>query len=121
MKKVRFRVWDIINKRIIKKPYLHFVDGESFFIKEKGEPIRSDLEFILLQFTGLKDKNGKEIYEGDVVKYITTERNVYEVRFANGKFVAFNRFMQHDLFFISKNAKVIGNIYQNSELLKENK
>lgn len=71
------------------------------------------------QFTGLKDKNGQEIYEGDVVEYtvsvVNTETGVGEVKFDNGAFgVDYN-----PLFNIyEKNIKIIGNIFKNPELLK---
>ena len=64
----------------------------------------------VMQFTGLKDKNGKEIYEGDIVKNID---RVFEVTFKDGYFSIIHN--KKGLLY----CEVIGNKYENSELLKE--
>ncbi|HEY9826377.1 MAG TPA: YopX family protein [Stenomitos sp.] len=74
-------------------------------------------EYVLMQFTGLLDKNGKEIYEGDVVR--RSDKNyVGEVRYQNARYE-----IQYDCHHEDFNAKpnyyvVLGNIYENPELLK---
>jgi len=76
-------------------------------------------DIIPLQYTGINDKNGNKIYEGDIIK-IGAEKEVFEVRFEHGCFMAFCKGQQYGLIgelqicFIS----IIGNIYQNSELLE---
>lgn len=68
------------------------------------------------QFTGLQDKNGKEIYEGDVVeesgRWMNEQTIKWEVIFANSSFNVSG--MSPD------NLEVIGNIYENPELLNNN-
>lgn len=90
-----------------------------------------DLKYI--QFTGLHDKNGKEIYEDDVIKYFD---DVYLVNFCNGSFVAVDYKKDKEVWFNEivvattdvrclcgtsawmHTVEVIGNIHENPELLK---
>ena len=74
-----------------------------------------------LQYTGLKDKNGIEIYEGDIIEYDFNKFN-YRIEFLNAEFIA-RRFYENienlypGEFDYGKECKVIGNIYENPELL----
>jgi uncharacterized phage protein (TIGR01671 family) len=87
-------------------------------------------DFILMQYTSLKDKNSKEIYEGDIIKDFLTGM-VYEVRFGFCKKYGFNGWYcwnedhqrsatlngDYDTE-VNSQTEIIGNIYENSELLK---
>ena len=88
-------------------------------------------QYILMQFTGLKDKNGKEIYEGDIVKYQglegfdyeDKEETISEVAFIDGAFVPVylstrNHHNSDDEMIIVEDLEVIGNIYETPELLE---
>lgn len=74
---------------------------------------RSDIE--LMQFTGLTYKNGKEIYEGDIVKLETTGR-IGPIKFGEGRFYVGIEFYTH-YSIVSLEIELIGTIYENPELL----
>lgn len=105
-------------------------DGNIWIIDEDsvvGEWIvNNDLD--LMQSTGLSDKNGKEIFEGDIVQfvdcYIETDflcNNSGIVKWSQGGFTITDRFsvtMEDLLDGDSLDVKIVGNIYENPELLK---
>lgn len=82
---------------------------------------RREYDFELMQYTGLKDVNGVEIYEGDIIK---TDWGNGEVKFRNSCFGVFNQkssliSLLQGLFISMKSVEVVGNRFENPELLKE--
>lgn len=67
-REIKFRAWDIENKQMIPVGKLLFFDDDTIHVGNRPTSYRGVQQLILMQYTGLKDKNGKEIYEGDVIK-----------------------------------------------------
>ncbi len=129
MREIKFRVWDKVDKQM-KIPVLIDFEMESVRVLcGSGYAVRKFDEIEFLQYTGLKDKNGKEIYYGDIVRResLFSEDNLYEIYKIvvwNYGFYAIRRkdgsmLTMSDLFWVS-DIEVIGNIYENPELLEEN-
>ena len=143
---MKFRAWDIANKKFVygflKKNYFDCSFNQDGL---DGTEDETNLENLLLddwqQFTGLHDKNGKEIYEGDIVKYKILEgfdcegenwrdsKNVKdcppkEVKFQNGEyFPRETSSIPDDAYYAYRffDIEVIGNIYETPELLNNPK
>jgi len=62
VREIKFRAWNKENKKM---DYFHLTHGDSYGIGGDIFP-----EYEIMQYTGLKDKNGKEIYEGDIMKVL---------------------------------------------------
>lgn len=131
-REIKFRAWDKINK-ILTKTFglsdLHYTtadDGIHFGEAFACFPFYDLRDFVLMQFTGLHDKNGKEIYEGDILR---REFEVFEVMWCEAGYdsvLAFhaigkNKASSNHYYggWNGNDMEVIGNIHENPELLRE--
>ena len=103
-----------------------YEDDEGFMVKV---PEKYYQDIILMQYTGLKDRNGKEIYEGDIVRYVSWLNEyspeeitlVRPVVFRDGSFFPIPKHDECEDGYYSwglKDFEVIGNIHENPELIK---
>ena len=138
-REIKFRIWDIENKEMLKVQELDFeptfYGGRIAIRPDQYNDYFDTEDMILMQYTGLNDKNGKEIYEGDIVK-ITEKEKISKHKVISMKPIIADiewseEYLTYTLITTSvKDAfesltdyldecdiEVIGNIYDNPELL----
>jgi uncharacterized phage protein (TIGR01671 family) len=144
MREIKFRVWDNVEKAYLNEKDIAIDSLGSIFIIEGYDHNDSELWYarllpdldnkrhVIEQYTGLKDKNGRDIYEGDIVKYYPRHNGVpYRVYWANesAKFLIGRKgVVGQELSSVMYNLdtgrillEVIGNVHENPELLEEEK
>ena len=122
MRQLKFRAWSKeFEKFLTKEEWFFDFDGDLYFwdIVENDMIRVPENEYIIQQYTGLKDKNGVEIYEGDIVKATSdlyeNENFVGKVIFDEGCFLTWVN--KNDIRGIrgEGDIEVVGNIFENSE------
>ena len=126
MREIKFRVWDKANKVMGTVNCYDFDEDKVFYTAGGITYSQVSGHIILMQYTGIKDKNGKDIYEGDTLMaasymcYVTwcdkraAWAVVYPESFANSEQKDLLSNYQHDI-----HLEIIGNEWENPELLKK--
>jgi uncharacterized phage protein (TIGR01671 family) len=117
----RFRAWDKEFKEMVQVDALVFGEQIIKATYKNGNVVKEDLKnYVLMQSTGLKDKNSKEIFEGDVVKMaknVYSEPTYYEVvRHLGGAYRLESKQHGCELWLRHTDCEIAGNIYENPEL-----
>ncbi len=122
MREIKFRAWNPQSKEMhlpneYNLLYRWFIPSKECTEYWESASAFKPVPIILMQYTGLKDKNGKEIFEGDIVenmngdnRQILYTHNSFEMRLLNG-----NREKSGTIWWHS--VEIIGNIHENKELL----
>ena len=129
MREIKFRAWDKKLKEWTNYSISNIDDTLiDYFNKETGfwESDRGGEPFVLCQYTGLKNFNGKEIYEGDIVRAVGFSKWIGIAKFSDKNqafvFERVDKNYRGNIVFMSQfdqGFKILGNIYENPELLKE--
>lgn len=148
MREIKFRIYFEDEEPFISEPITleDLLHGEDIEFRNEDDTLSlplNDFRFYykrnqnykIMQFTGLKDKNGKEIYEGDIVKinahsydFGFEKDRIGEIRFIEGCFGFYKQLSEKEYLFNELSTEfgygeleyyeVIGNIYENPELLE---
>lgn len=140
MREIKFRAWDKPNNAMIQKvavyghamgtsvmlPHGDYAPGKHWRRDDYGNYYCYDGSVVPLQYTGLKDKNGVEIHEGDILRCNSSDDDWNDhVVFRNASFnlSRWAKKVSHiypDLMDVLDDCEVVGNIYENPELLEVN-
>ncbi|WP_449160847.1 YopX family protein [Streptococcus sp.] len=124
----KFRAWDRLRKEMNYKVMVGNCDTDDenwtcpiIWIEYRKKWLHFDDYECIMQSTGLKDKNGKEIFEGDIVKMakdVYSEPTHYEVvRHYGGAYRIESKQHGCELWLRHTDCEVVGNVYENKELL----
>ncbi|TAH62231.1 MAG: hypothetical protein EWM50_05510 [Gottschalkiaceae bacterium] len=149
MREIKFRIWDDRIKKMGIVTELRYSEVQYHLVKyrytdERGRTIDNQTHFdkgysggiTLMQYTGVNDNNDTEIYEGDILEWSRkdlktgeTNKEMFEVVFIDGAFMGMNIKNYNPKYQLLNDivswcdcefTKLIGNIYENPELLETN-
>lgn len=120
-REIKFRVWD---KLLREMHYIdlcdlaegddYWYDGETSVWEVMNDATNEQSRYVIQQYTSLKDKNGEEVYEGDILREYSNEVDDWIISYKYGKFIGTCDDVCEDLYELS-DLEVIGNIYEREE------
>ena len=121
MREIKFRAWDSVQEVMLPVENIDF-RNDLITLNEDDNSLTDTFEMItLMQYTGVKDYTGREIYEGDL--YEDKENMLWQIKFIDGVFILTNVDIPayHYVTILNKRDtfKHVGNIYENKDLLEE--
>ena len=126
MREIKFRAWLNPTKQMAKVTEIKLEGENTFRVLTPDNQViwfgGENPNAIVMQFTGLLDKNGKPIYEGDIIRYnigLHYPTSISSIEFLNGWFKRYKEGGTDILQYTENYAEIIGNIYENSALLEE--
>ena len=130
----KFRVWDETQHKMLQVDCIEFIDGKAYWVEASPAdgnvqggndgPVGDNSQLKLEQYTGLKDANGKEIYEGDIIKssYKYAQPKISQVIMEDGNsYILGEDLATGNEMLVSDHIneiEVIGNVHTNPELLE---
>lgn len=141
----KFRAWDETQHKMLQVDYIEFIDGKAYWVEASPAdgnvqggndgPVGGNIQLKLEQSTGLKDANGKEIYEGDILatsskiggKLITDYLKVDWREDYTGFFCGETQLFaclsewDNDIKYPQTFPEIVGNVHTNPELLEADK
>ena len=128
MRDIKFRIWDTENNEMLKVQELDFeptfYGGRIAIRPDQYNDYFDTEDMILMQYTGLKDKNGTEIYEGDIIQYEDITKGLVRYSEKYAQYVLVNTGSVKDEFeplgdYNMEVFEIIGNEYDNPDLLEK--
>jgi uncharacterized phage protein (TIGR01671 family) len=115
MREIKFRAWDKRKKYMEEISWPWAILDNTIYDITGGRKHKEKDDIILMQYTGLKDKNGKEIYEADIIIADWSFKEPTEIKWPE----FYYNLIEYGL--DGEDLEVIGNLYENPELLKKDR
>lgn len=117
MREIKFKVWNTKKKCWVSRRDIGINGYGQIYLGSDLQNYPYQDDYVVMQYTGIQDKNGIEVYEGDIVTNITGDKGVVEYQLRSKGYIPINNY-GHCCNDVWESFEVIGNIYENPELLE---